>query len=230
MPRPVVHHEERVALTIRLSPDLKIEMEDVAREKGVTLNDLIVELLEAEARGGDVQRTVRSITDAAAAMATTAMKHLEKKAGHRIGHEERIVAAEAMLQVAIGETVTRMVLPDTEMVQVGVLWEMILADAKKLGLKGAIWDYVRTLGPNSPPPTPEHRQALADEISKLKKTRQSRERIEAIETLNAWLGLVADQHDETWQGMLTRREVQRDRARAALISLFTDGSGKGSRK
>lgn len=230
MPRPVIHHEERAALTIRLSPDLKSEMEDVARNKGITLNDLIVEVLESEAKGADVHRTVRSITDAAAAMATTAMKQLERKAGQRISHEEGIVAAEAMLQLAIGETVKRMVLPDADMVQVGVLWEMILVDANKLGLKGPVWDYVRTLGPNSPPPTPEHRQALADEISKLKKARGSRERIEAIETLNVWLGLAADQHEEAWLEILKRREVQRDRARAALVSLFTDRSTKGSRK
>lgn len=226
MPRPVIHQEDRVAQTVRMSPELKEGLEDLARSKGLTLNDLVVEILGKETARSDADRTVRGIADAAVAMATVAMKRLEKSSSHTLDSEDaRIVAAEAMLQVAISETVRRMVLPDAEMIQIGILWEMILVDAKKLGLKGPIWDYLRSLGPSSPPPTDEHREALSDEITKLKKGRASRERLNAVESLNIWLGLAVDQHDDTWKEIQARQEERRNLARAALVAALTSNDG-----
>lgn len=227
MARPATASPDRAAQTVRMPPSLKERLEGLADDDRVTLNDYIVTVLQQHAdEQARVDRQLRAVVDAAIGLASPVVKALEVKTGHRMDSDARLMAIEAALTFGVAEAVRMMLQPPKEMAGIATLWSMLLKDAQRLGLKGAVWDYIRTLGPNSPPPTQEHVAALSKEIAKLKERGLSGDEMEAVKSLDAWLGLAVHEHAETWSDFQERRETQRRTARTELYTLLADNSAR----
>lgn len=222
---------DRSALLLRMSPELKDEVTAAALDEGITVNDYVLEVLQNAVREKAIDRDLRDVGSAAIQLAAPALKALESKSAQTLERDARLTAIEAMLCVTVAEAVRRMLQPPKTMMFIASLWAMILQDAEKLGLKGPIWDYIRALGPDSPPPTQEHVNHLSDEITRLKDAGLRGEKMKAVESLNVWLGLAVHQHEETWQELLALREEQRTAAKSELYSLLSEKqTRKKSRK
>lgn len=227
MARPATASPDRAAQTVRMPPELKESLDDLASTDGTTVNDYIVDVLQRhiDARA-TIDRQLQEVASAAAALATFVVRNVERRAGRPLDSDARLMTIEAALTFSVTNLVGQMLQPPKEMAGVVTLYSMVLGDAEKLGLKGPVWDYIRSLGPNSPPPTEEHVSALSNEIVKLQNSGLGGEKLEAVKSLDRWLGLAVYEHQDTWSDFQRHREEQRQAAKTELYELLTNRSAK----
>lgn len=231
MARPVTVAPDRAAQTVRMPQELKDRLDDLARADRRSVNDYIVEALQqhADARAG-VDRQVHEVASAAIGLATMIVTNIERRAGRPLDSDARLMAIEAALTFSITNSVRQMMQPPKEMAGVITLYSMVLGDAEKFDLSGPVWDYIRSLGPNSPPPTEEQVAALSNEIVKLQSGGLSGDKLEAVKSLDRWLGLAVYEHQDTWSDFQRHREEQRQVAKTELYELLTNRSAKKKAK
>lgn len=218
---------EREALLLRLPPRLKQDITKVARREGINVNDYVTEVLRRDVEDRSaIDDELRKVMDGAVSAATSGLNTLELKLGRRLDRDVRLMAIETLLCTNVTEAVRGMLQPPKEMMFVASLWTMLLQDAERLGLEGPVWEYVRSLGPNSPPPKEDYVSDLSNEITKLKESGVRGEKLDAVESLNVWLGLAVHQHAEAWAEYKRMREEQRQAAKTELYELLADRSAK----
>lgn len=192
-------------------------LESLAVHEQKTFNDVVVELIEEalEMRASKLDPIAREILALAAAKASPKISAIGRIQPDT-GGNANLVLLETLLKSAIAEATEDMLVPPENTEATIALWSIAKEITDELGLDGPEWDYVRSLGKRTPPPTMAQVRMLSDAIGKLKRSELDSDTADKVEALNVYLGLARDEHEESWAELKREARAARDAAFSAI--------------
>jgi hypothetical protein len=221
MPRQIATPENRPR-SFRLTTEADAKIDQAAEAQSATATDIINSVC-SEALPLWIDRVptdVREIAFSAAIYATRSLHALEtklKKKKRDLTRRERAILIRDFLVNNVRNSVNRLLAPEFAEQTALSHWCFAQAELDDLDLHGPVWDFVRSIGPTSPPPTKRQIEEIADEIGKLKAKAKTEKRESQLEVLNVLLGIARDEHELEWA------EVRR--AEADVRKLLTGQAG-----
>ncbi|HRK62990.1 MAG TPA: hypothetical protein PLN53_01265 [Terricaulis sp.] len=202
MPKQIATPENRPR-SFRLTTDADRKIDQAAEAQAATATDIVNAVCEQALplwiKG--VSDDMREIMFAASINAAAALRAIEKKLNkqkHTLGPRARAILIRDFLVNGVRNGVNRLLAPELSDQTALSHWCFAQADIDDLKLEGPVWDFVRSIGPTSPPPTKRQIEEIADEIGKLKTKARTKERAGRLEVLNVLLGIARDEHEREW--------------------------------
>lgn len=202
MPKQVATPENRPR-SFRLTTDADRKIDQAAEAQVATATDVINAVCR-EALPlwiGGVPEDMREIAFAASINATTSLRAFEKKLKKQkreLSRRERAILIRDFLVNSVRNSVNRLLAPELSDQTALSQWCFAQAEIDDLDLQGPVWDFVRSIGPTSPPPTKRQIEEIADEIGKLKAKAKAEKHKSRLEVLNVLLGIARDEHELEW--------------------------------
>lgn len=221
MPRQVATPENRPR-SFRLTTEADRKIDEAAEARSATATDVInavcSDALPLWIKG--VPEDVRDIVFEASINAVTSLRAFEKKVTRQkreLSPRARAILMRDLLVNNIRSGFNQLLAPALSDQTALSQWCFAQTDIDNLDLHGPVWDFVRSIGPTSPPPTKRQIDEIADEIAKLKAKAKTKEHAGKLETLNVLLGIAQSEHELEWaevrraedevRKLLTRREA-----------------------
>lgn len=202
MPKQVATPENRPR-SFRLTTDADRKIDLAAEAQSATATDIINSVC-SEALPlwiGGVPEDMREIVFAASIGASRSLQAIEKKLKKQkreLSPRARAVLMRDFLVNGVRNGVNRLLAPELSDQAALSQWCFAQADIDDLDLQGPVWDFVRSIGPTSPPPSDRQIEEIADEIGKLKAGARTEKLRSRLEALNVLLGIAQGEHELEW--------------------------------
>ena len=214
MPKQIATPENRPR-SFRLTSDADRKIDQAAEAQATTATDVInaacSHALPLWIEG--VPEDMREIVFAAGINAAASLRAIEKKLHkqkRKLNPRARAILMRDFLVNGVRNGINRLLAPELSDQTALSQWCFAQADIDDLKLEGPVWDFVRSIGPTSPPPTKRQIEEIADEIGKLKAKAKTKERAGRLEVLNVLLGIARDEHEREWAEVRRAEEEVRN--------------------
>lgn len=214
MPRQIANSERR-ARTFRLPLATDQLLDQAAEAQQEPVNDIVIaafnETLPLWVE--DVPADVRAIMMGACINTAAALRALKQKLNatqRELSPHARAILMRDLLTNSVRNGINRLLEPDLSRQSALSHWCFAQADVEDLKLKGPVWDFVRSIGPTSPPPTERQIEEISNEITKLKAKAKDEKHASRLEVLNVLLGIAQGEHELEWAKIRRAEEEVRN--------------------
>lgn len=202
MPKQTATPENRPR-SFRLTIDADQKIDQAAEAQSATATDVINTVCSESLPLwiGGVPKDMREIAFDACTNAAASLQAFEKKLKkqkRQLSPRARAVLMRDFLVNGVRQGINRLLAPELSDQTALSHWCFAQADIDDLGLQGPVWDFVRSIGPTSPPPTERQIEEIADEIGKLKAKAKNEKHQSRLEVLNVLLGIAQGEHELEW--------------------------------